>query len=421
MLRHTRASKGLLSWQQEAGLHRESAYGRYSPVRRVFAIPDEVSDGEFATRLAHIVDREDALHLVGATLDGGGATSYRQSFPLPLRHLSCTAEELEHAARAAVAPPRNGGPWWEVAVIHGPDGRRYASCVFDHLVSDGYSVLLLQNELTGRGRRERSSAAGAYQEWVAWQRREFPRDGGGAGASRGFWLRHLDGTTADRPTPLPFTTDAAGGQPGLVTTMTRDLPLTFDDLRATAQVLRATPFLLVFANLIAAVSQLSGSEDITVRVAGTGRRPSMAGALGWFADAFPIRTRATGIADPHRALAVARPLTARILGTPATAPWEYIRALSSASDAGDAKRQIMLNFAPDETPQLFTEAEGEHTGPGSADALHLFVKSGPEGNCRLAALVDHGVFAPEGVRSFLDDVGHALATMARPRQRVESA
>lgn len=100
---------------------------------------------------------------------------------------------------------------------------RYARCLLDHLISDGISLRLLEDELTGALQPVSASERGSYRDWVTEQSEKFPRsDSRPVTPARQFWLGHLDGAQADRSTPLPFATSPAAPRCGLLTVLYLD-------------------------------------------------------------------------------------------------------------------------------------------------------------------------------------------------------
>lgn len=418
----TSTQQGPLTWQQEAGLQREHRYGRYLPLVNVFKIPSHITDQDFRLRLDRIIAREDALHIVDARLPGeGGQVSYLPVIKRPLRYERCgSLADISDAVASAKGSlfPRADRPLWEVTVLRcrEPDGQltRYACCSFDHLISDGYSQQLFEAELTGAAARV---GQGSYRGWVAWQSSTFPRTGSGApGPAREFWLRHLDGIMPDRPTPLPFAADPQGPGSGLVTTLVLDLPISVESLRDAAQVLRATPFLLVCASVISWIARSTGVCDLSMRVACHGRTAVCLSSLGWFADALPVRVTGSGLDQPGRALTATRHILADVLNGPHAAPWEYIRRICTPNGAElaatDGTRQLMLNFSPYHTKRLFTQDASERTVPGDTDALHLSVLPNADGCYQLQAVVGHDEFSPSGMRLFLRDLAEQLTVIS---------
>ncbi|HET9898157.1 MAG TPA: condensation domain-containing protein [Streptosporangiaceae bacterium] len=415
--------QGPLSWQQEARLRNEHKYGNYLPIENIFLIPDHVTDRDLHARLRRVVDREDSLHIVDATMRDGGWVTYRPDLPLPLRYETCESfADIRAAASAATSGQfnRDGRPLWEVVVLKyaDPAGRitRHACCVFDHLVSDGRSMHLLQNELMGDVEANAASR-GRYADWVNWQSQEFPRSGGRRTTpTREFWLRHLDGTLADRPTPVPFAISSPVGGGGLLTTTTVDLPIQVTALREAAQALRATPFLLVFANAVSWIARATSVSDVTTRIISNGRPLPYLCAQGWFADSLPVRMRDPKLADPARALSMARQILSQMLRFPYQAPWEYIRTACAPDNIQVSEEtgrgQLVINVLPHASEGVLAESECERTVPGDIDGLHMLVLGNATGRCRLQAVFNPDDFSLAGVRMFLEDLAQQLTEIS---------
>ena len=102
------------------------------------------------------MEREDVLHTVSLTLSDGGRAAYCPDVQLPLSWQSYESlTDLRAAATAMLGRrlERDGRPLWEVTILQYQDTSgtlvRYARCLLDHLISDGISLQLLEDELTG--------------------------------------------------------------------------------------------------------------------------------------------------------------------------------------------------------------------------------------------------------------------------------
>lgn len=421
------AQCGPLSWQQAARLRNERGHGRYNCIWNLFEIPDAVSDDEFRSRLAAMTDREDALRITNASLDDD-CTVYAPAAAAPLSVERCDSFDDMIALASAKAREqfhRDARPLWAVTVIEHPDGRgrrvRHACTVFDHLVADGRSMHLVQRELIGG--ETAGGGRGRYREWVSWQNREFPRSGSVSGSlTRGFWLRHLDGTPADRATPLPFATEHPAPR-DLITVLNARAPVSSDAVRRVTRRLRTSPFVLVLAAVASLVAAGTGESDLTMRVISSGRPPKFANTLGWFADSLPIRLRDPLLRDPQRTVTVAGAAWSDILRSHYVAPWGYVHDVCRPGGSAAAefdRRQLVINFFPHDLGGMFSPDIPEKTAPGDIDGIHLLIWPRFDDCFGLRFLFNPDHFAIEGVRSFLHRLARQLTELTEGTADVRS-
>jgi len=379
-----------------------------------------VTDEEFLARLVAMTDREDALRIIDASLHED-RTVYAPATapPLSVNHCDSFDDMIALASAKSLGQfDRDGRPLWEVSVIEHPDGQgrriRHACTVFDHLVADGRSMYLVQQELLGR--ENTGTGHGRYRDWVSWQNREFSRSGSAAATASPigeFWLQHLNGTPADRATPLSFATDEPAPRQ-LITMLNACAPVSGDAVRAAARRLRTSPFVLVLAAVASLLAVDTDESDLTMRVIGSGRPPRFANTLGWFADSLPIRLHDPSLRDPHRAVTVAGSAWSDILRSHYVAPWDYVVDVCRPDDATDTefdRKQLVINFFPHDLGGMFSPDIPEKTGPGDIDGIHLLIWPRYDGRFGLRILFNPDHFAIGGARSFLDRLARQITTL----------
>jgi hypothetical protein len=415
---------GPLSWQQEGLLRLERNGKGYPSVWKAYEIPEFVTDEELMVRIQSMVDGEDALHIIDLTADDGGHAYYRDKFDIPVRHKSCSSfEEVRYIATSGGRSfDRGREPLWEITIYHLIDVNRrpvrYAHCVFDHMIGDGYAMRLVQERLT-TAERPVERPADLYRKWVEWQSQKFPRlDSVPSKAASNFWLRHLDGTMPDRVTPLPFK-GKGDASSGLMTMMAVDLPITFNALRITAGRLRATPFLLLLSSVVSQIAQVNSVRDLTLRIATSGRFRPYLQTLGWFASAFPMRICDPPLDDPQRILDVTREILGHIIPTASLAPWGYIKRICALNNQGvtegDQRGQLMIHGSPHTTEDIFAGEQGERTTQGDVDKLHLYLSRNAQGYCRLVIVMSRQDFLIAEVRDFVESIASQLSRTVQGR------
>ncbi|WP_343731863.1 amino acid adenylation domain-containing protein [Duganella sp.] len=230
---------------------------------------------------------------------------------LPLIDLSTLAESSrgEHAAAAADHLRREpfdlkAGPLLRVAVIRTGEQAYQLVLSMHHIVSDGWSMQLLIEELVQLYRDQLSGQATAlpalpysYADYAAWQRRWLAAGEGERQLT--YWKRQLEG---EQPV-LQLHTDAprAAQTTGYTlahhrVTLTPDLA---QKLQNAARAHGATPFVAMLAALQALMHRYTGQQDIRIGTPVANRHHAdTAGIVGLFVNTQVLR----GHAAPHTTL-----------------------------------------------------------------------------------------------------------------------
>lgn len=404
-----------LAWQQLGLLRREAERQERLPnSATVFGLPG-LTEPELTRRLTELVSQQDSLRLAAVCGRDGGSAIYADYLAPPVHTIAAgSVEEARSIAMELVDRPfsRDAGPLWELCIIDHPDlaGQpcRTACAAFDRLITDGRSLFVFQQALLADGGS--TARAGRFRDWVSWQRRRFPVGRTEtATPEREFWLKYLDGTQPDRPTPLPFWSEGPISDAGEI--IHQDLPGDAAVLAAAARRLQTTPFSLFLATIAAAVSAVSGAGDITLRVHVTGRRPGYLDTLGPFGETLPIRFCHPALSDPRAALAAARDAWIATLPYQAT-PWDYIRAICAGDDVPSVSYrppQVMVNFVPWAAAPLHWQFyEAQTRVQVRVATLQLSAAVRADSSYHLSCLFDPGRYAAAGVRQFLDLIDRNL-------------
>jgi hypothetical protein len=413
-----RTEAGPLSWQQAFSLRREARLSVHSGnVATAFVVEDAES---LPGRLAALVEREDALRIVGLPADGRGSAVYAETVRPPLEKVRVGAlEELDAAVSEAERTlfARDEGPLWKMLVFEHPDeaGRRARTglAVFDHQIADVRSSDLFRRELT-RGPTGRPP--GRYRAWVAWQLEQFPLEDAASvpTPAREFWRRYLDGTSPNRAPRLPFC-DPDSRLTGLERQLHRELPFPAEGLRAAAARLRATPFVVFAGSVAAAIAQLTGEQDVTLRYASHGRFSPFLRTLGWLHTGIALRVRDPDLADPVRAVRAAMVSRLELIEFEMT-PWGYVLEICGAT--GSEQPQVVVNFVPRGDPALLRKRHDDATEGGAepdrelVPDLNLIVDVPRAGAVGLLSRFDPARFAAGGVEDFLQLVFRNAAQLA---------
>lgn len=177
-------------------------------------------------------------------------------------------------------------------------GRHTLILVLHHIVTDGWSMGVLVNELTAlyAAHRRGDDAALAplahqYRDFARWQRTWVDTED--AQAQFDFWAKHLEGA----PSSLDLPTDAA--RPVFRSGVGAKIPFVLDlqlsrALKELAKSHGATPFMALLAAFGAFLARLTGQDDVVVGtpIANRNRQETEA-LIGVFVNTLPLRLRPT--------------------------------------------------------------------------------------------------------------------------------
>ncbi|MFJ7251454.1 amino acid adenylation domain-containing protein [Streptomyces sp. NPDC098085] len=192
------------------------------------------------------------------------------------------------------------GPVWRARLIRTPGDEHLLVLTVHHIASDGWSSVLLENELRalcdspGAARRGELPAPSLQFADFAVQQRE-RTDGREEERQLDFWRQALAGLTPlELPTarPRPTERDARGAVVGF--RISRGVT---KQALSLGQQHGATPFMTLLTAYSALLSRYTGSDDIAVGTPVSGRtRPESAGVAGCFLNNLVLRCRLGG--DP---------------------------------------------------------------------------------------------------------------------------
>ncbi|HVH12886.1 MAG TPA: condensation domain-containing protein, partial [Longimicrobium sp.] len=229
-------------------------------------------------------------------------------FVLPVTDLRALAED-ERAAEAdrlvredaAFRFDVAAGPLFRASLVRLADAEHLLLMNVHHVVSDGWSLGVLQEELAtlygafSRGEPAPLEApALQYADFAAWQRGYFA--GAALEEQMGFWRRTLDGAPAllELPTdrPRPPVESHRGAVERIVLP-----PATAEGVHALARSEGGTLFMVLLAALDVVLGRLAGQEDVVVGTPIAGRtRAETDRMVGLFLNSLALRTDLSG--DP---------------------------------------------------------------------------------------------------------------------------
>ncbi|WP_055518644.1 condensation domain-containing protein [Streptomyces ossamyceticus] len=369
-----------------------------------------------------VAQREQALWTTDGTVQGAdGWVCYASDIRLPVRTIRCDShdEMIAVSDELAAKPFERGDLLWQLVIIEHPDaaGRpvRTACAMFDHMVTDGRSMHLLEQELLHGAPPHGDRYRGNYRTWVSWAREAYRhRHGGPSSPSRDFWLRVLDGAEADTASAIPFAIRPAQPFRGVATSIQATAPVSFQQLMRASRLLRTTPFLMVVASAVAVAARAGRVDDLVFRVITTGRPTPFMNTHGWFADSLPMRLRDGALDDTGRVLGLLAPLWSGMMAHQDT-PWDFIRTACSPSRTPvweePGTQQLVVNFWPFESRSTGRPGTTVTSFPAHIESLHLFICPRSNGQSEVSCMFNADHFRIEETRKFVEGVVDQLVAL----------
>ncbi|MBC6448099.1 non-ribosomal peptide synthetase [Actinokineospora xionganensis] len=271
-------------------------------VPAVLRLTGPLDVGALRRGLDEVVHRHGALRTVFAERDGGPVQVVLPDARAALTVLDVSGEsEAESRIQAEARRPfdLSTGPLMRVLLLRLADDDHFLMFTLHHIISDGWSLAVLLDELGSAYRAFRVGEDPAlpelsleYAEFAAWQREEAAGPMGAMALD--YWVEHL----RDAPPLLTLPTDrprpAAQEYRGRVHGF--DLPPTLAaGLRSATLALGGTLFMTLLAAYQALLSHYSGQDDVVVGTAVGGRsRVDAEPLIGLFVNTVPLRTSLAG-------------------------------------------------------------------------------------------------------------------------------
>ncbi|HEX9939796.1 MAG TPA: amino acid adenylation domain-containing protein, partial [Longimicrobium sp.] len=260
--------------------------------------------------LGEIVRRHEALRTVFAEADGSPVQVIVPfgGFALPVEDLSALGEADREAAvtrRAGEEAARpfdlSAGPLFRAALLRRGDEDHVLLLSMHHIVSDGWSLGVLQRELGAlyaayREGRESPlpELAVRYADYAVWQREQLA--GGVLERQMAYWRERLAGA----PELLELPTDHP--RPAVQTYRGASVPVSFspellERLQSLGRSEGATLYMTLLGAFQVLLSKYSGSDDVVVGSSIAGRtRKEVEELIGFFVNTLVLRTDLGG--DP---------------------------------------------------------------------------------------------------------------------------
>nr|MCU0681112.1 amino acid adenylation domain-containing protein [Polyangiaceae bacterium] len=379
----------------------------------------------FEGALAALGARHEALRTVFGADDG---EPYQVVLDAPSLDLAWVEGEGEaRLAERGRAPFALGErpPWRVVVSALGP-GEYVVLLVVHHLITDGWSLGLLVDELAAAYRALAAGAAPSfaplalsYRDYAAWQRERFTPEA--LAPELGRWRAALEGAEAqlDLPTDHPRP-PARSGRGALV-----EFALGADVLGALGGLssrLGATPFVVALAAFQALLGAYSGRDQFLVGSPFGGRpHPDLEPLVGMFVNTLPLRADLRG--DPTFAEAVGRARAATLEAQAGQhVPFDLIVEALQPVRSASATPVFQTMFAWQNFPRVVPVVEGLSFEPTAVDLgvamvdLTLALSEG-EGRLEGWAQYDADLFDGPTVRRLLAQYERLLRSAAADPQR----
>ncbi|MFF3839053.1 amino acid adenylation domain-containing protein [Streptomyces sp. NPDC001930] len=253
--------------------------------------------------LTDLVARHESLRMTFRTTEAGTAeVEVAEPAPFTARYLD-TGTDPDPEARAAaelgalIAEPFDlqAGPLIRALVVRIAEDDHVLALVMHHIISDGWSIDLLNRELDLRYAHHAHGDPGElsplqvqFGDYAAWQRDRL--ENGRLAASRAYWRTELDGVPAlelpsDRPRPPLLTFDGAA-------TEFRWSAELSQRIGEVARAYGASTYMVLMAAFQALLGRHSGRRDFAVGSAVAGRlHRELENVVGAFVNMLPIRAR----------------------------------------------------------------------------------------------------------------------------------
>lgn len=259
--------------------------------------------------LAEIVRRHESLRTSFRWEDGQAflALASPSDQPAPAVDLAALPEERRTALLQELVTEHAGhefdmerGPLFIAQIVRLGDQDHALLMNAHHLISDGWSIQVLQRELVvlyaafSQGRPSPLPPLPIQlADFAWWQRRVFA---GEALAAQLSWWRN---TLANLPPPPRLPIDRPRPEvvgPRAVSLNAALAPEPAKSLRTLAQTTRSSLPMVLLAAVDALLHAYSGEEDLTVSMIFAARnRPELSGQIGLFMNTVPLRTRFSGV------------------------------------------------------------------------------------------------------------------------------
>ncbi|QAT87101.1 long-chain-fatty-acid--CoA ligase [Corallococcus coralloides] len=343
--------------------------------------------------LQRLVQRHEALRTTFVEHQGQPVQRIAPALDVPLgREQVPSTAALTLRAEAEVRRPFDlaEGPLLRATLVRVGDGDHALLITLHHIICDGWSLGVMERELTALYREETGGAAAELSalplqpaDFARWQRLAWV--GATVDERLGWWKARLQ----DAPPALMLPTDLP--RPAVQTFEGAHLawkasPALSRAVEALGQRHGVTPFMLLLAGFHALLSRYSGQDDLVIGAPLAGRqRQELEGLVGFFINTVPLRITANRDTSFHDLVGLARDVTLESFAHQDLPFEQLVNVLQPERDASRAPLfQVMFVLqnaggAPARAlPDLAVEPLDVETGMSKFD-LTLFAQEAQEG------------------------------------------
>ncbi|NOK14170.1 non-ribosomal peptide synthetase, partial [Corallococcus exercitus] len=349
--------------------------------------------GALERSLQRLVQRHEALRTTFVEHQGQPVQRIAMALDVPLRREQVSSPRaLTRRAEEEVRRPFDlaEGPLLRATLVRVGDGDHALLVTLHHIICDGWSLGVMERELTALYREETGGAEARLPalslqpaDYARWQRLAWV--GSGMDARLGWWKARLQ----DAPPALMLPTDLP--RPAVQTFEGAHLawkasPALSRAVEALGQRHGVTPFMMLLAGFHALLSRYSGQDDVVIGAPLAGRqRQELEGLVGFFINTVPLRIRAPRDATFRDLVGLARDVTLEAFAHQDLPFEQLVNAIQPERDTSRAPLfQVMFVLqnaggAPAKAlPELAVEPLDVETGMSKFD-LTLFAQEAQDG------------------------------------------
>ncbi|MEV7773854.1 amino acid adenylation domain-containing protein [Kitasatospora sp. NPDC086791] len=259
----------------------------------VLRLTGELDVAALSAAFADLVARHEALRTVFGERDGRPGQLVLDPDPDVLRVVDAPAGPGEAVATATAPMDLRHGPLFRAVLFRQGPAEHLLALTFHHIVSDGWSVGIVVDELSrlyaahrAGGKADLPEPPIQYPDFAIWQRDSL--DGPVLAEQLAHWTGRLDGLTplelpADRPRPAVRSPRGA--------TLSFHVPAELAErLKGVFRAHRVTPFMGLLAAFQVLLARYTGQHDIAVGTPVAGRnRAETEGLVGFFVNTLVLR------------------------------------------------------------------------------------------------------------------------------------
>ncbi|MFH0787678.1 MAG: amino acid adenylation domain-containing protein [Pseudomonadota bacterium] len=252
-----------------------------------------------------VVQRHEILRTTFELVNGEPRQKIHKGMAIPFREVDLSKEAeagqvVQTLLREEELRPfdLSQGPLLRILLLHPPPGinsqdQSILALTMHHIISDGWSVEVLVQELSGlyRGRsaEDLPPLPIQYKDYAAWQQRLLSGSGGEEGQK--FWRSALAGAGEPLPLPIDFPRPEKMSFKGAGIPFGLDRELTAN-LHKVAAVRKTTLFVVLLAAIKVLLYGRTGQENIIVGTPVAGRdHPDLENQIGLYINTLPLLDR----------------------------------------------------------------------------------------------------------------------------------